>query len=120
MKKVVSLIQSSFVPNRQSRDNIIITQEVIHSMKMKNGEKGWMDIKVDLEKVNDRLSWDFIIHTLKEVGLPSNYADVFHCVSSSSIKMLWNGEALEEFYPTRGIRQGDPLSSYLFVLCMER
>ena len=40
-------------------DNVIIAQEVIHSMKHKKGNSGWMAIKVDLEKVYDRLKWSF-------------------------------------------------------------
>lgn len=80
-----------------------------------------MTIKIDLEKAYDRLSWDFITDTLKEVSLRSNSIDVvFHYITTSTIKMLQNGEALEEFHQTRGIRQGDLLSPYVFVLCMER
>jgi len=88
-------------------------------MKLKKGKKGWMTIKIDLEKTYDRLSWDFIKDTFQEVGLPSNFIDVFYCVSTSTFKMLWNGEALHQFSPSRGIRQEDPLSLHLFVLCME-
>lgn len=41
-------------------------------------------------------------------------------VSTSSLKVLWNRDKSDQFYPSRGIRQGDPFSSYLFVIFMER
>ncbi|KAL9416680.1 hypothetical protein AB3S75_039801 [Citrus x aurantiifolia] len=41
------------------------------------------------------------------------------CVSSARMSILWNGEATAEFIPGRGIRQGDPLSPHIFVLCIE-
>jgi len=56
--------QSSFMPNRQSGDNIIVTQEIFHSMRRKTGKKGWMAIKIDLEKTYDKLKWDFVRDTL--------------------------------------------------------
>nr|KYP38810.1 Transposon TX1 uncharacterized [Cajanus cajan] len=121
MEDFVGPNQCSFVPFRQSTDNIIITQEVIHSMKYKSGRKGWMAIKIDLEKAYDRLSWEFIRETLTDIGIPKNLIGlIWHCISSPSMQVLWNGEALSEFTPSRGIRQGDPLSPYIFVLCMER
>lgn len=71
------------MPNRQSRDNIIITQEVIHSMRRKKGKKGWMAINIGLQQAYDRLNWNFIIDTLKEIGLPTSFIDVvYHCISS--------------------------------------
>lgn len=45
---------------------------------------------------------------------------IYTCLSTCSMSILWNGTPTESFQPTRGIRQGDPLSPYLFVLCMER
>lgn len=121
MGKLVNPCQSSFVPNRQSRDNIIVAQEIFHSMRRKKGKKGWMAIKIDLEKAYDWLSWSFIRDILVDIGLPGGFIDlVWNCISSVRMRMLWNGEALEEFTPTRGIRQGDPLSPYLFVLCLEK
>lgn len=121
MGKLIRPCQSSFVPNRQSGDNIFVAQEVFHSMRRKSGNKGWMAIKIDLEKAYDRLKWSFIKDTLVDVGIPEKIVNlVWHCISSSSMRVLWNGEALEEFSPSRGIRQGDPLSPYLFVMCLER
>lgn len=52
--------ECSFVPYRQSKENTLIPQEVIHSMKKKRGKSGWMTIKIDLEKAYDRLKWESI------------------------------------------------------------
>nr|KYP54028.1 Retrovirus-related Pol polyprotein LINE-1 [Cajanus cajan] len=121
MEYLVHPNQSSFVPHRNSRDNVIVFQEVMHSMKSKKGNKGWMAIKIDLEKAYDRLNWNFIKDTLLDIGLPSSFINlVWACISSAKFRMLWNGEALSEFLPSRGVRQGDPISPYIFVLCMER
>lgn len=80
-----------------------------------------MAIKLDLEKAYDRLNWSFIKDTLIDIGLPVEFIDlVWSYISAPLMRMLWNGEVLEEFTSSRGIRQGDPLSPYLFVLCIEK
>lgn len=80
-----------------------------------------MAIKFDLEKAYDRLNWSFIKDTLVHIWVPNGFVNlVWHCISSSRMRMLWNGEALDEFTPSRGIRQGDLISPYLFVLCIEK
>jgi hypothetical protein len=121
MEHLISPAQASFVPNRHSSDNIIIFQEVVHSMRIKKRGKGWMAIKIDFEKAYDRLKWLFVKDTLDDIGFPpALFSIIYECISSPSMKMLWNGEALDSFSPQRGIRQGDPISPYLFVLCIER
>ncbi|WCJ29423.1 LINE-1 retrotransposable element ORF2 protein [Euphorbia peplus] len=121
LRNVVSPIQSSFVPGRQITDNIIIMQEAVASFKKKTGVTGGMILKLDLEKAYDRINWDFLRDTLSVLGLPRSLIEVIMtCVSTSHLRILWNGEPTHGFTPSRGLRQGDPLSPYLFVLCMER
>lgn len=80
-----------------------------------------MAIKINLEKAYDRHRWDFIKYTLEDIRIPLNIVNlIWCCISSPTMRLLWNGEALDEFSSSRGIRQGNPISPYLFVLCLER
>ncbi|XP_019200262.1 PREDICTED: uncharacterized protein LOC109193892 [Ipomoea nil] len=118
---LVGPFQSSFVPGRQIMDNVILFQEVLHSMRLKKGKTGLMAIKIDLEKAYDRLNWDFIKDTLVDAGFEAGWVRaIMECVSTPTMSIVWNGNRTDQFKPGRGVRQGDAISPALFVLCIER
>ena len=101
-------------------DNFIIVQELVHSIGRTKGKNGIMAIKIDLEKAYDKIEWSFIREMLLSLNFPSNLVElIMSCLSSVSSSLLFNGGCLDPFWPSRGIRQGDPLSPYLFIICIE-
>ncbi|KAL0012167.1 hypothetical protein SO802_007275 [Lithocarpus litseifolius] len=118
--KLISPYQSAFVPGRKGTDNAIIVQELVHTISRKKGRSGFMAIKIDLEKAYDKLEWSFIRDMLIRVNLPQNLIKLMmSCVSTVSTSIVVNGGALDQILPSRGLRQGDPLSPYIFILCMD-
>ena len=118
---IINPCQASFVPSRCTSDNIIIVQEIIHTMVRKSRPKGHVALKLDLEKAYDHLEWSFIKETLEFFQIPHKLINlIMNMISSTCINIMWNGTPLSTIIPSRGIYQGDPISLYLFILCLER
>ena len=68
-----------------------------------------MILKIDLEKTFDKISWDFLKQTIVDFNLPNKWINlIMHCVSTSNLKVLMNGEPCDNIKPGRGFRQCDP------------
>jgi hypothetical protein len=79
-----------------------------------------MLLKLDLSKAFDKLSWHYIKEVLTAFGFCTNWIDwILNLISSTFFSILVNGTPSQPFSPSRGIRQGDPLSPFLFVIMAE-
>lgn len=89
-------------------------------MTTSKSKRGLMALKIDLEKAFDGLEWSFIHRILIWFNFPNDWIMlIMSCISLSNLSVLINVEKLNPFLPSRGIHQGDLLSPYIFIVCMD-
>ena len=122
LKKVMPIIidecQSAFIEGRHLLQSAVIANEVME--KANKSQKPCLVFKVDCEKAYDSISWDFLVYMLRRLGFCAKWIQwIMGCLKSVSVSVLVNGSPSAEFSPQRGLRQGDPLTPFLFNIVAE-
>lgn len=110
--------QVAFIAKCMIHDNIVVAHEAFHHLRRKKkGKVGELGLKVDMIKAYDRVEWDFLEVLFRKMGFSEKWVNwVMECVRTVSYSLVLNGKKVASVVPKRGIRQGDLLSPYLFII----
>lgn len=118
---IISPQQSTFVPSCLITNNILIACEVLRSLSIRlKGNERFMALKLNMSKAYEKFEWKFFKVVMLKLGFHPKWVSwIMVCVFSVTYSILVNGVPHKCAKPSRGIRHGDHLSPYLFIMCVE-